>query len=402
MRARREFLRGAASWAGTGLAVAGWPGAWAAMSSPSSASGPGARLRPYRIAVEEHFVLPDLLQAWRKLLASSPPDLDPAFVSLYGKLLTSSAGEQLSERLQSLGPDRLQAMARAGIDQSVLSLTAPGVQLFNPDTAQDWARRANDALAEVVRNQPLRYAGLATFHPLGGMAAVKELARCKRELGLCGALVNSHTQGRYLDEPACEPALAALEELGMPLYLHPQTPSPAMATPYMVNGLEGPAWGFAAETGLHAMRLIFGGVFDRHPRLQVVLGHLGEGLPWWFSRMDSRYQMMQGVKGKAGALKQPPSAYFRTNLFVTTSGMADPARLRFTVDALGADRVLFATDYPYERMDDVARCVDELDLPPEKKALINSGNAAGLFGLTDTPATLMTHPSTPSQTGENR
>lgn len=389
MSSRRQILKHGLALAGTAL-----------VPMACSAAGTESRVaRPYRIAVEEHFVLPALLQAWQKMLSAAQPGLDPAFASLYGKLLNSPAGQRLSSNLSSTGADRLDAMDQAGIDMAVLSLTAPGVQLFDAGAAHGWARQANDALAQVVRAQPARYAGLASFHPLGGMAAVKELERCKRELGLCGALVNSHTQGHYLDEPACEPVLAALAELGLPLYLHPQTPSPSMAAPYLVNGLEGPAWGFAAETGLHAMRLIFGGVFDRHPRLQVVLGHLGEGLPWWFSRMDSRYQMMRGLNGPQGGLKQAPSAYFRTNLFVTTSGMADPARLAFTVDTVGPERMLFATDYPYERMDDIARCVDALNLSPQKKALINSGNAARLFGLTDRLAS--STPSSTSHTGEN-
>ncbi len=388
MRSRRLLLKCGAAIVGSALAPSVWPG-----NVPA-----GRPSRPFRIAVEEHFVLPDLLQAWLKLLTSAQATLDPAFASLYGKLLPSAAGQRLSSSLSSTGSDRLGAMDQAGIDLAVLSLTAPGVQLFDDGVAHGWARRANDALAEVVRAHPTRYAGLASFHPLGGMASVKELERSRRDLGLCGALVNSHTRGRYLDEPACEPVLEVLAALGMPLYLHPQTPSPSMAAPYLVNGLEGPAWGFAAETGLHAMRLIFGGVFDRHPKLQVVLGHLGEGLPWWFSRMDSRYQMMRGVNGSQGALKQAPSDYFQTNLFVTTSGMADASRLAFTINTVGAQRVLFATDYPYERMSDIARCVDELNVSPQKKALINSGNAARLFGLPDHLAPSI--PLSTSHTGE--
>ncbi|MGH6649015.1 amidohydrolase family protein [Aquabacterium sp.] len=326
-------------------------------------------------------MVPELLAEWTALLEALPEGLDPAFASLYGKLFHSPVGQVISGKLLDVDASRLAAMQEAHIDFAILSLTAPGVQLFAAAKANDYSRKVNDFLAAVVARHPDRYAGLATFSPLDPQGAVQELRRCASELGLCGALINSHTQGRYLDAPEQAPVLAALEELGLPLYLHPQTPSPAMAAPYLAYGLEGPGWGFAAETGLHAMRMILGGVFDRHPNLKVVLGHLGEGIPWWFSRIDSRFQMAAHFKGAGVRLKKPPSEYFKTNFYVTTSGMSDDKNMKFAIDAVGVDHVLFATDHPYENMGQASQSLDGLNVDPAAKAKISSRNAIKLFRL---------------------
>ena len=220
------------------------------------------------------------------------------------------------------------------------------------------AAEANDILAEAVRAHPTRFAGLAAVAPQDPNSVVRELERAKA-LGLKGFLINSHTRGEYLDLPKFAPIFEAAQALDMPLYLHPREPSPSSVTPYLDHGLFFAAWGFAAETSLHAMRLIMSGLFDRYPRLRIALGHMGEGMPFWLSRIDNRYkgQVLMGVNKRLARL---PSEYFRDNFVITTSGMMDDAALRLAISVLGVERIQFAGDFPYE---DVRAGVDFLRTP---------------------------------------
>src|SRR5262249_47531021 len=225
-------------------------------------------------------------------------------------------------------------------------LTSPGVQLFDADLATSLARAANDQLAAAIKANPTRLAGLAAVAPQDPAAAAREIDRGKK-LGLCGVVINSHTRSEYPALPKFRPILEAAEALDMPIYLHPREPGPSMVTPYLDYGLYFATWGFSAETGLHAMRLIMSGAFDRHPKLRIVLGHMGEGIPYWLQRLDNRYALQVKI-GATAKLPRRPSEYFLDNFVITTAGVTSMPALRLSLDELGVDRIMFAADFPYE------------------------------------------------------
>jgi 2,3-dihydroxybenzoate decarboxylase len=256
----------------------------------------------------------------------------------------------VAARLEDLGQRRIDDMDATGVAMQILSITSPGVQIFDAAEGTALARAANDELAAAVAAHPTRYAGLAAIAPQDPQAAAKELERSVTQLGLKGAIVNSHTRGEYLDDPKFYDILAAAEALDVPVYIHPNTPPNAMIKPFMERGLDGAVFGFAVETGLHALRLVVAGVFDRFPRLKIVLGHLGEGLPYWLFRID----FMHGASVRANRYASQPklerkaSEYLRDNFYYTTSGMAWTPPIRYVQDVMGMDRVMYAMDYPYQ------------------------------------------------------
>ena len=317
-----------------------------------------------KIALEEHFVTPELEdvigavgwdpEEWKKVIA----------------------------RLEDTDGERLEEMDRLGIDMAVLSLGSDGVQgVSDAEAAVDVARRANDALAEIVRAHPDRYAGFAAVALQDPEAAAAEATRAVRELGFVGVLVNGYSDlpdgARYYDEPECEPFWAALAELDVPFYLHPRNPLPTQRRIY--EGREellGPTWAFAVETGTHALRLITGGVFDRHPGVQVILGHLGEQLPFAMARLTQRMAHNPRV-----SLARPPREIFRENFHITTSGNAHTPSLLGALMELGAERVMFAADYPFEEMADTTEWFDALDISTADRRKIGRANAGRLLGL---------------------
>lgn len=327
--------------------------------------------QPYRyIACEEAFQIPEILEAMRKLSGGVP---------------TMSTGPIVGPAvplLLDIGAERILSMDAAGIDMQILSIVSPGVQHFDAAMAVSMARLANDRLSDAVKAHPTRFAGLAAFAPQDPAAATKELERAVNQLGLHGALVNSHTHGEYLDDQKFWPIFEAAEALDIPLYIHPREPSPAMAGPLAMPGFI-VGWAYAVETGTHALRLISAGVFDRFPRLKIVLGHLGEGIPFMLERIDNRYQFETAMFERASKLKRLPGEYFRDNFFVTTSGMNFRAPLMATLDALGIDRVLFAVDYPFDDQRTCAAAIDAMPLSPEDKRRICETNARSVFGLSD-------------------
>jgi 5-carboxyvanillate decarboxylase len=336
-----------------------------------------------RIATEEAYADAEVLDAYRKLIAKGSLD-DPGFNRMWGVFLSDRPRTvQLVERLLDLGERRIADMDASGIDRQVLALTSPGVQVFDAPTASALARAANDRLADAVRRHPDRYAGLAAIAPQDPAGAARELERGVRSLGLKGAIVNSHTQGEYLDDPKFWPILEAAEALGVPIYLHPNTPPAAMIEPFLARGLEGAVFGFAVETALHIMRIIVGGAFDRFPKLKFVLGHLGEGLPYWFYRLDFMHGRMVADKRFPGAqpLARKPSEYFRDNIYLTTSGMAWQPAIMFAHSLVGAEHLLYAMDYPYQYVPDEVRVTDALPLGDEDKRKFYQTNAEKLFSL---------------------
>jgi 2,3-dihydroxybenzoate decarboxylase len=244
------------------------------------------------IALEEHY-------AW-----------DPASADNVVATWLRSNNEVAYQRLYDRGPLRLEQMDAAGIDFQILSLLDPGVQA-ETDTARaiDVARRANDDLAETVRGNPNRFGGFAPLATQDPDAAAAQLERAVTELGLVGGLINGHCQGRYLDDPAYEGLFERAQGMGAPIYLHPTAPHPAVMeawfAPYVGDGLHLASWGFAAETGTHVLRLIYSGLFDRFPRLQMIIGHLGEMLPFAAFRIDRYYGL--GGDGSGHRLQRSPS-----------------------------------------------------------------------------------------------
>jgi 2,3-dihydroxybenzoate decarboxylase len=293
-----------------------------------------------KIALEEHFLSPGLEDYWRPTTGG----VDPKIVT------------ELLSRLTDFADRRLEAMDRAGIARAVLSIAGPGVQAERDlAVARKRAAAANDFLAREVNNRPDRYSGFAHLAMQDARGAADELERCMRELKFAGAMINGHTNGQYLDHPSLHPFWERAEALEATIYIHPTdpvTPSPALAG---VDGLRRATWEWGFETGSHALRLVFSGLFDRFPRARVALGHLGETLPFLLWRFDSRAKLY-GVK-----LKKSPSEYIKQNFVVTTSGMCAAEPLNCTIAALGKDRVMFAADYPFERTEEAG---DFLDATP--------------------------------------
>jgi 5-carboxyvanillate decarboxylase len=251
--------------------------------------------------------------------------------------------------LLDLGEGRMREMDEAGIGLQVLSLSNPGPDTFDdPSEATTVAKKINDELSNAIRKYPARFIGLATLAPQIPEVAADELERAVKKLNLKGAKINSHVRGEYLDDEKYWVIFERAEKLGVPIYLHPKLPSPRMLQPYADYGfaLAGASWGFAAETSLHAMRLIYSGVFDKYPELKIILGHLGEGLPFWLSRID--YSWLRKTRDLSMKNLRKPSDYVRNNFMMTTSGMFFQPAFMCAYLALGADRLLFAVDYPYE------------------------------------------------------
>ena len=330
------------------------------------------------IAIEEAFVTREIADAWKLVLAS--PSVEPGFAKMGESILSDTPGNyRLHSRLMDLGADRIAHMDSVGIDMQALSLTSPGVQVFEPDLGTRLAAESNDILAEAVRAHPTRFAGLAAVAPQDPAAAAKEVGRA-RSLGLCGLIINSHTFGEYLDLPRYAPILEAAEAERLPIYLHPREPGPSLVKPFLDYGLYFAGWGFAVETGLHAMRLIMSGAFDRFPKLKIILGHMGEGIPFWLQRIDNRY-LLQVRIGAVEKLPLLPSEYFLRNFVITTAGVTSEPALRLSLDVLGADRILFAADYPYEDDLEAVDFLKTANLSEDERDRIAFSNAEALFGL---------------------
>lgn len=337
-----------------------------------------------RIATEEGWITQELMGRYLELLQNESHG-DPGFQSLWGFFGQSQSprARGLFERIQDLGSRRLADMDAAGIDMQLLMLTSPGVQMFEPAEATALAASSNDQLAEAIARHPDRFSGLAAFAPHAPLLAAKEIERAVNHLGLKGALVNSHTQGRYMDEAFFWPIFEACEALDVPLYIHPNTPSPQMVEPFISRCLDAAIYGFQVETGLHAMRLIVSGLFDQFPKLKVVLGHCGEGLPFWLYRIDFMHAGIVRAGRSAGAppLQRKPSDYLRENFFYTTSGMPWEPAISFVQQQMGHDRVMYAMDYPYQYEVDEVKAMDAMPLTLAHQKMFFQTNAERIFRL---------------------
>lgn len=315
-----------------------------------------------RVALEEACWFGELTTPWR-FTTRSPfqPEVLERYVS----------------RLADFTEFRLPEMDRNGIDVQVLSLGGPGLQV-QPDAvvAVRDARLANDLLAETISRHPTRFAGLAAVPLQDPESATVELRRVVAELGLRGALVNDHTLGHYLDEPQYAGFWAELEELNVPLYLHPGV-EPDWPVLDGYPELNGATFSWAASTGGHAMRLIYGGVFDRFPRATVILGHLGEFLPFQLTRFDSRHRFLAANHKP----QRRPSEYFGRNIRITTTGVFSHAALIAAIQAIGIDNVMFSIDYPFESTEEAVRFLDNAPLSEGDLRRVAHANADRLLRL---------------------
>jgi 5-carboxyvanillate decarboxylase len=339
---------------------------------------------PYkRIATEEAFATQDMLAEYRKLLKR--PDCDPGFKGLMGFYMSSPSdrAQHIMRCLTDLDDVRIGHMDAAGIDHQVIALTSPAAQVLDADVAVRIAHDANDELAAAVRRHPTRFTGMIAIAPQNPQAAAKEIERGVNQLGMNSVIINSHTQGEYLSDPKFWDIFAAAESLGTPIYLHPNSLPRNMLQPFQECGLDGAIYGFGVETGLHAMRIITAGVFDRFPKLQMIIGHMGEALPFWSYRLDymhratvasKRYDSMKPIQRK-------PSDYMKDNFYITNSGVAWDKAIKFTQDVVGVDRVLYAMDYPYQYAPEEVAMLDAMDMSAEDKFKFFQGNAEKVFKI---------------------
>jgi 2,3-dihydroxybenzoate decarboxylase len=313
-----------------------------------------------KIALEEHFLCPGFEDYWKTTVG----DVDPAILA------------RVVGRLSDFGEQRLKSMDGAGIARAVLSLSGPGVQVERDTaTAIRNASAANDFLARAIQKRPDRFAGFGHLAMQDAKAAADELERCMGDLKFSGAMINGHTNGQYLDDAALDPFWERAAALGAVIYLHPADPPALFPALAGHRGLRRATWEWTLETGTHALRLVFGGTFDRFPGAKLALGHMGETLPYLLWRFDSRAKLY-GVK-----LAKPPSQYIKDNIVVTTSGMCSAEPLTCAISALGHQHVMFAADYPFESAEEAAEFIDETPLSENVRADICFNNAAKLFGL---------------------
>jgi predicted TIM-barrel fold metal-dependent hydrolase len=338
------------------------------------------RNAPYkRIATEEAWTFPELVKAQTDFLASG--ESSDASLAMAG-MFASMPGVQAL--LQDIGDGRIAHMDEYGIDRQLLLLTSPGVQVVRESEGTALAREANDRAADSCKRWPDRFSALAAFDPRDVTGSVKELERAMTSLKFNGAVLNSHFQGRYLDEPAYEPILEALEALDAALYIHPT--APYNGDHYKTRGFFGALGGFPHDVWVHTMGLIFSGAFDKYPKLRLVIGHLGECLPLHLYRFDWMQGNADGVPGLRGGgpavtLKHLVSHYFQNNIWITTSGCGHEPAIKYCMDVMGPERVLYAMDYPYQQSSDEVAVYDRMDISDAHKKMLMQSNAEYVFRL---------------------
>ena len=324
------------------------------------------------IALEEHFV-------------------SPGFLAGPGKEFTEQIrrrglrGERIYEQLQEIGQQRIAEMDAAGIDMQVLSLNAPGIE--QAEAAEQFAIsvESNDFVAETVAKNATRFAAFASLPTATPDKAAKELDRRVRQQGFKGALINGHTRGRYLDDQFFWPILDCAEALNVPIYLHPTVPPKAVVdasfggfSPSVTAIFSTSGWGWHIETAIHLLRMILGGIFDRYPNLQIIIGHMGEGIPFMLPRLDSN------LPKEVTKLDRPLAAYLRENVFYTFGGFNYPATFVNLLHQAGVERIMFSVDYPYGSMTEARAFLQHLPVSEIDRERIAHGNAEKLFGLQNT------------------
>jgi predicted TIM-barrel fold metal-dependent hydrolase len=328
------------------------------------------------ITLEEHYATPAFIEGPGRHLKQ----LGQAIQS---DLRVAPGMAGVVDQLCDLGDGRIAGMDAAGIDVQVLSLTSPGVEQLAAGEAVAFARETNDHLAEAVQRHPYRFAGFAAVPTAAPDNAADELERTIRQYGFKGALINGHIQGRYLDDEFFWPILERAQALQVPLYLHPTPPpQPVIAASYTGNfapevtrGLASFAWGWHIETAIHVLRLILSGAFDRYPNLQLVIGHMGEALPFMLPRLD------RSLPTQVTKLARPVGTYLRENIHYTFSGFNYTATFLDLLLQVGVDRIMFSADYPYGSMAQARSFLDQLPVSTADKERIAHGNAERLLRL---------------------
>jgi gamma-resorcylate decarboxylase len=316
-----------------------------------------------KIALEEHFAFSETA--------------DTSFAAL--------GTPEFRLQIEDIGNARIAKMDRGGVDVCILSLVANGIQsILNAPEAIRTARRANDHLAEQIAKNPKRFKGFAALPLQDPQAAAQELTRCTRELGFCGALVNGYSQVDTVDStvfydlPQYRDFWATVQQLDVPFYLHSRSASAHQPAYEGHRWLTSSVWGFTAETSIHALRLMGSGLFDDYPKLKIILGHLGEGLPCSIWRIDNRVSRTFGAKPKA---KLPIGHYLRENFYITTSGNFRTQTLTEVMAEVGVDRVLYSVDYPFEDMSEAANWFDHSAISEPDRLKIGRSNARQLFHI---------------------
>jgi predicted TIM-barrel fold metal-dependent hydrolase len=326
------------------------------------------------IALEEHFLTPRFLEGPGLSLKKQAQSTDIQVAARYTRLI---------DQLCDLDAGRIASMDAAGIDIQVLSLNSPGVEQVDAALAVDMARDVNDRLAEAVHRHPSRFIGLAALPTSAPNVAAGELKRMVEDHGFKGAVINGHTRGRYMDDKFFWPILERAEALGVPLYLHPTAPpQPVIDTYYSGNyspevalQLATPAWGWHIETAIHVLRFILSGVFDRYPNLQLIIGHLGEALPFMLPRLNST------LPREVTKLNRLIGDYLRENVYYTISGFNFTPTFLDLLLQVGADRIMFSADYPWGLIESGRSFLEQLPISPADKEKIAHGNAELLLRL---------------------
>ena len=319
------------------------------------------------ITLEEHFV-------------------SPAFLAGPGKAFTervrNARGPKFYDQLRDVGDGRVAEMEAAGIDMQVLSLNSPGVEQAEADEAVAVSRDANDFLAEALKKHPTRFAGFASLPIQAPEQAAEELERRVRQQGFKGTLINGHARGRYLDDKFFSPILERAEALNVPIYLHPTIPPKPVVdalyggfSPAVTAQISAAGWGWHIETSVHLIRMVLGGVFDRYPKLQVVIGHLGEGLPFMMPRMQ------RNMSQKLTKLDRPIGDYLRQNVHYTFGGFNFASTFLNLLLEVSVDRIMFSVDYPYGSMTEARAFLQYLPVTDADRERIAHGNAEKLLGL---------------------
>ncbi len=289
-------------------------------------------------------------------------------------------GHDLFAELSDIGNSRVKHMNEAGIDVQVLSLVQPGTQGYGADKSVAMATDANDRMYAATQSHPGRFAAFAALPTADVKASVAELERCVRKLGFKGTMINGHTNGEFLDDKKFWPIFEAAEGLGVPIYLHPRVPYPDVFKVYFAGGYEdigSAAWGYAMDTCSHFLRIVFSGAFDAFPNLKFVLGHLGEGLPFWLDRLDDHTRF--GVKRRG--LKKSAMAYMTENLMITCSGNWSVPAFMCSLLAVGIDNMMFSVDWPFESNKTGMEFLKRVPLSPADLEKFAHGNAERLLGL---------------------
>ncbi len=325
------------------------------------------------VALEEHFTVPALAKR-----------VDPGAASRRGFRPRNppKTGVNPMSLLPEIGETRLKSMDEAGITFQILSNTGPGPDLVPGADGVALAREMNDHLAGAVAARPDRFGGLAVLPMASPDACAAELERCVKQLRFPGALINGTTEGRFLDHPSYDGLLAAAVQLDVPIYIHPHLPPEPVRQAYYANlpagagrVLESASWGWHQETAIHVLRMVMAGTLDKHPKLKLIIGHMGEMLPVMLRRVD------ETSANDVDHLKRPPSQQIVDQVWITTSGIFSEPPFLAALTTFGIDRIMFSVDYPYAPNSMGRKFLDTISLSPADMAKLTHKNADALLRL---------------------